>query len=371
MKSLKLSVCFISLFFLLPCFLSAQTPLKPEENDWRILLEAQNSFDNHEYSQSLQFALDAKKIRSQQKTWESYIITESLRPAAVRRVGDSISNILPVLKSRNEAIALDIINKIFEKKTEDDFNNSMTSLVAFISDSKVYPEADYICGQVYENEGEYELAIQFYDEAVKNSSFLDIQDVKYDILYRMADIAYKQQNNEDYEKYLLSILSDDKDYFQNITFKNAILRTIDLKTDKEPLEKFILLYRVNNKYFYKAYTLLSDFYIENNQMDMAIFTSALSCLTSFTRMYAIIKMRTPEYVYRNLADFFNTISLYEDVEKWSIENNIWIQFINFADLAKKRGDFLFASQLLTVLEESAPEQYWKNRASVLKEALYQ
>ena len=228
-------------------------------------------------------------------------------PYQVRKAGDVLSSVLPVLRERRSDEAVGIIQALLNKKTSEFFDNSIKQMVAYIAASKVYPEADYLCGKVYQIEGEYDLAMNFYDSAVKNSDYLDIPETKYEILYTMADMALQQKNLKNYEEYLLNILNDDTEYFKNTPFKNALLRTIDSQTDKAPVEKFFLLYRADSSYYSKAYYLLSKYYQNAQEFDKAVFASSLSSLTLFTHIYKIIKVRNPKYVYSDLSGFFAEI----------------------------------------------------------------
>ncbi|QTQ11760.1 hypothetical protein HRI96_05825 [Treponema parvum] len=363
MKNAK--ILWFVFFSLSVCFVYSQNLKKPEKKDYLLLMEAQSKYDALDYGGALKDAVEAKKIRKELSDWRVFTLKKALSPAAVRKAGDLISDVLPVLESRNEKNAVDIINFLVEIKSLNFFNNSVNRLIEYVSESKAYPEADYLCGRIYQIEGEYKIAMQFYDTAVKNASFLDIYSVKYDILYNMADIAFQQGNTDEYETYLLSILADDNEHYKNKTFKTAVLRTIGLKTEKEPLKKFFELYRAESRYFYRAYYLLSEFYDKNGDSENALFISALGSLSVFTRLYEIIKQRDPQYTYAGLADLFSRMPLWDDVDVWAKDNNIWDMFFNFIQLAKKRGGDLFAVQFLNVIKESAPEKYWRDRAATL------
>jgi len=353
-------LCFIVNFSLF-----AEKPVKPEKKDYAVMLEAQEKFDNMDYGGALNKALEAKEIRQKLCAWQCYVLDKDLAPAAVRRKGDYIPDVVAVLKERDAFESVEIINSLVDKKSMDFFNSSIKKLVSYAASLDVYPEADFICGKVYQFEGEYDVAMQFFDKAIKNSDFLDVYNSKYEILYQMADIASQIGKKNDYEKYLLLILSDDEKYYKNTVFSNAILRTISSKDDKDPLNKFFMLYRAETYFYLKAYQLIAKYYSENNQLEKAVVADAMAVLSSFTSIYSVIKARDPEYSFTTLQDFFVKLNEWNDIDIWIKDNSVWETFIDFAVLCKSSGYTTFAFQLLTAINQSCSEVYWQSRSKAL------
>lgn len=362
----KLTLFSAIIFCIITNFsLSAKNPVKPEKKDYEVLLEAQEKFDLLDYGGALNKALEAKEIRQQLCKWQLFILDKELSPAAVRTKGDYIPDIVSILQSRNAKDAVEIINSFIDKKSLDFFEGSVKKLVSYVELLKVYPEADFLCGKVYQFEGEYDVAMQFFDAAIKNAEFLDVYAEKYDILYQMADIAYQTGKKTDYEKYLLLILSDDEKYYKNSVFYNAIIRTISSNEDKDPLNKFFMLYRAETKFYLKAYQLIAEYYKENAQGQKALVADAMAVLSSFTSIYSAIKIRDPEYNYTTLQDFFVTLTKWHDIELWLIDHDVWKSFTEFALLCRRSGYVTFATQMLEAIKESCNEPYWKKRAENL------
>ena len=181
----------------------------------------------------------------------------------------------------------------------------------------------------------------------------------------MADIALQTGNKTDYEKFLLLILADDEKYYKNTVFCNAVLRTIGLNDDKDPLNKFFMLYRAENKFYLKAYQLIAKFYSENNMIEQALIADSLAVLSSFTNIYSAIKVRDPEYNFTTLQDFFVKLSFWNDIELWITNHNVWESYVDFAILCKKSGYITFSKQMLVAIKSSCNEKYWQNRAENL------
>ena len=146
---------FISLFEFFCIF--SETIAKPDYiiDDKRIFLDAQIAFDRQDYGLALKLVERAKAARKQKVKWEVYTLENSLKPAEVKRAGDFIPDILPVLSDRQDYDALEIFSRYEKLYTMDFFENSAKKLIAFIKNRSEFPEADYLSGCVYQLEGEY------------------------------------------------------------------------------------------------------------------------------------------------------------------------------------------------------------------------
>lgn len=361
MNKLKAFATAIILCFCTATFLSAKEPLRPEEKDYDVLLTAQEMLDSMDYGGALKMAMHAKNIRTQLCAWQLFILEKELSPAAVRSKGDYLPDVLQILKERNSFDAVQIISSLIEKKTDVFFDYSMKKLVSYISEKKAYPEADFICGKVYQFEGEYEMAMQFYDAAVQNADFLDIPAEKYEILYQMAYLAQQKNDNAEYEKYLLMILADDSLYYKNTVFCNAVMRTISSPAEKEPLKKFFSLYRVDSSNYLRAYNLISKYYLEYGETQKAVTAMALSVLSAFSKIYNVVHIREPYGNYSDFEELFIKMQDWEDITQWLQNNAVWETFISFAELTENLGYRTFSEQLFIAVYNSCPEKYWKQK----------
>ena len=187
---------FCIFYFLVYSFVFANNLQKPDYifDDKRILEEAVEAFDNLEYGVALKYALEAKEARKNKVSWEIYTLENSLKPAEVKYAGDGISTIITVLKDREDYDAIEIFNRYYKIKGSDFFENSAKKLLAYIKTQKEFPEADYLIGNIYKLEGEYDFAKKYYSAALKTSDVLDIPSEKYNILYSLAELSLLEKN---------------------------------------------------------------------------------------------------------------------------------------------------------------------------------
>ncbi len=367
---IKKGLCTFTLLLALPLFASAK-------DYWLTLKYAQTEFDNGNYGTALSLAEQAKDDRKTQSINELNTLEQIQKISAVRRAGDFLDEIKPILEKKGQSRALTIIKNYEEMYGSDFFEKRYSKLIEFLTKNEKYPEADFLIGKVYRLEGENALALKFMDEALRSSDMLSIPDVKYDILYELASIAKDQKNDEAYEKYMLSVLKDDKCYSDNITnpdrysFLTSLVRVMNPEKDKEAaLTKFFLLYRNPNDISIQALAGLTDYYVRKNQRAKALRCAALGTITALTKIQDILEDRITDYSYTNLEDLLQKASMYSDIVDWGNRNGIWEMFYNLADVAYNNDCKVFALALLNILKDNEPEPYWRlcaQRSLSLKE----
>lgn len=354
---LTVSVCM--------CLLAVadERPKKPQylNSDIRLLRSAREEFRSGSYGKALKFAGEAEIERKNQVAWEIYTLQNSFKSSEVKKAADVLSAVIPVLEKRQEYDSLEIIHWYERKLSLSYFNDSASALIEYIRKRSAYPEADWIIGNVYKMEGDYDLAEEYLLSAWHNAQFLDVSDEQYDILYSLADTAYLKNDMESYEADLLLILSDDR-YFRNVNLDDAMMLTIR-NSRPGAMERFFEYFRSDDYRSIPAYFKLADFY-DTTDKDKALKASALGVLTGFTKMYTAVKDRDPEFEYTGLASLFEEISSYTDILDWSGENQIWDGFIVFAKKTAGDGDAGFSKDLYRVLADCAPDPRCKKQAAL-------
>lgn len=354
---------FFLVLFLCSLFsISAQVIKRPDakSKDWRILEKAQVAFDGGKYGDAVNLANAAKDSHVAEIKWEESVLNKALSPSAVQKAGDEFAQVLAVLKERDEYTSIDLINSYLNKYGQSYFGNSVKRLASWIQAKSMYPEADFLLGQIYRLEGEYTLASQYYEQARENAKYLDIPDARFDILYAMAELAHDQNDLETYEQTLLLILNEDT-YYSNSLFMNALVRTIDSNNNKS-FEKFFMLYRSEPNHSILALAKLEELYEARGQSDEALKCTALSVSESFTHMLAAITDIDSEYHYTDFASFLTKAGKYDEIVSWANDNKVWQMMYELGVLSEQRGKTVFANSVYTVLSSSLPDQYWKAEA---------
>ena len=168
---------------------------------------AQAAFESQEYGKALKYAEDAILYKKEQLKADYDAISTSMMARDVKKAGDEITSIIPVLKERDE---YEVINLINYYNSKGNFNNSITKVLEYIKNQEEYPEAQKLIGDIYKIEGEYAFAEQYYLKALENASVLDIPDERYEIIYLLADLSRLCGDYDTMEIRLLNIIGKDQ-----------------------------------------------------------------------------------------------------------------------------------------------------------------
>lgn len=336
--------------------------LSVNEKSIKAYREALVCYENQNYGQALKLCEDAILFRKQLSQNHKKVLENSIAPRRVQRAGKNISAILSVLEERNEKEAIGIIQYYYSRKGEAFFGNSIDKLLSYIDEIQDFPEAQCLIGDIYLLEGEYIFAEKYYLEAIENAKVLDIPNQKYEILTKLARISYLQNNPEQMEVRLLTILTEDKTFTDKALF-SAMMNTIS-SNRPDSMEKFFQLYRSESFYALEAYNKLFEYYYSIGNMEKSMQFALLAVLTNFSRMEDVVASRNIEYSYKDLSSLLFEVSLYKDILDWCNRNDVWENFNNFCTILLKCGYDNFAKSLLKVLAEYTPEPYWQKNAVI-------
>ena len=331
---------------------------------YRMAIEA---MDAQDYGKALKYSEDAILYRKQRIENQINKLKNSLSAKRVQAAGDHLDPVLNVLNNRKEYETAGIIEYYIKKKGKDYFDNSVTKLLEYLEDSKDFPEAHKIIGDIYKLEGEYTYAEEYYTLALKRSDVLDIPDEKYEILYMLADISRLEGDLPKMETRLLNILAEDNNY-RDSALKRSMKGTI-ASNKKDSMEKFFNLYRADSYNCIDAYNQLAEYYHNAGKLDMALDFACLAAITSFSRIIDILYSRNSVYEYENLEGFMQEASLYDDIIEWGSRNSAWKSFNILAAYSTEGGYTNFSKELLKVIARFTPEVYWQRDAVLQLENL--
>lgn len=354
---MKKTLTLFSILFL-SFGLFAQSRINADYN--QAFRQAKVYYNEANYGKALKSAEDAILFKKNSIEKEVKTIENSLASKEVQRARGKISDIIPILRERQETDCIAIIDYYMAKQGAEFFHDSIWNLTAFIKTQKEYPEAQKLIGDIYKIEGEYELAEKFYRQALANFEIFDVPDEKYEILYTMADLSRLTGDYKKMELRLLNITSKENFDRRNMILKSA-LNVISRNNDTS-MDKLFELYRYDDYYSLKAYCLLSDYYASVGETQKALSYSAIAVITGFTKMDSVIIKRNLTYEYTGLQDFLVEVSHYSDLVEWGVENEVWKSFYNLYILSNKLGYTKFSTDLLKVMAKDCPESYYQNAA---------
>jgi tetratricopeptide (TPR) repeat protein len=354
MKRLLIVLIFL---YSITCIFAQNNISSKSVNSFR---NAQSAYENKEYGKALKYAEDAILYKKEQLKADYDTISSSLAARDVKKAGDEITSIIPVLKERDE---YDVINLINSYNAKGDFNNSISKVLSYIKNQEEYPEAQKLIGDIYKIEGEYDFAEQYYLKALENASVLDIPDERYNIIYELADLSKLKGDYDTMEIRLLNIIGKEQN-LTNMTLAASMKNTVS-KNNTDAIEKFFTMYRAQDYFCLKSFYELSEYYLSINELDKAFNYSAIAVITGFTKVYNVVSKRDIDFEYTNISEFLDIIPYHNDIVNWGSDNDVWRSFNLFCDICGKCGYDKFSYELLSILAFHSPQKYWQQDA-VLK-----
>ena len=255
MKKLAILWCIL----LVSVGLYAQkTPVSSADYPWQLLEQGKIAYEEREFGTALLLFGKARELRKNQVAAQYDYLFAAVKPQQVRAAGDLIADVYRVLEKRQDYEACAILDKIFLTHPPAYFDKSISALLDWFKRSGVYPECDYLIGKVYELEGELSQSRRFYKAAWEAREFLYIPDMRFEIIYSLAQISSLLKQYDDQEKYLLLILTEDSVY-GTTNVESATLRAmIHTVKNEQTIEKFFSLYRHHNDIALRAYIEITD-----------------------------------------------------------------------------------------------------------------
>ncbi len=202
------------------------------------------------------------------------------------------------------------------------------------------PESEMWIGLILDKENEYDLAIKHLELALEHKKQLVILEDQYRILYKLANIYYKQGNYNNYTLYLKKIIDISKEGIATSNLKTVMLDVLK----KRGYDKFIELYRPNGKISLKAYSLLGKYYYETNEWDLAIEYLMQATGSIITTSVEQIKIIDPYFVFlidestdKSLENIFDLVKQDYNLNKFFIRNSFYEYFYYLGKSLKNSG----------------------------------
>lgn len=355
----KLCLAFALLVILSPAYAEG-------EPVWLQMERARTAYETGEYGTALELTLLAKQARHAETMNRLAVLKAALAPAQVRKAGDDIALIRPVLAARDEKEAIAILDEMSASRFAPAYQGSAAKLLHWLERSDVFPEADFLEGMIHDAEGETAIALRLYLRAWENREFLDIPDQRFDILYRMAESSAGMGDLDTAEKDYLQILSDDPLYGTPDN-PGPTLRAMrkTLVTDSDT-DKFISLYRHVNRTALKAASRLAELYLGTVGSDArALNVSILAACMSISELDIRLRERNVRWDGSSLESLFMAVSSEPDLASWATSLGLWDPYLSLARSLFAAGNSAQAVKVLESVKDHCPEGSVRGKAAGL------
>ena len=238
-----------------------------------------------------------KKIRSRlnREVLFIFILTAPFFGLSALNGSDDLPEWLLLEKGRQAVIdrelgdALQIFRTIQSKASEE---------------NRFVPEADMWIGYIFEQEGETEIAITQYERALEHQDSLYIEEDKFTILYRMANIYESIYQYGKYEQILKRIINEGSSSRQgpdtSLIYQQEAMFNVLLR---DGIDKLFILYRKDERKLQPAYSQLGLYHYRTGLYRESVRNYIASLITPVTNVIAYQRDKEFTYQYTNLEDF--------------------------------------------------------------------
>lgn len=202
------------------------------------------------------------------------------------------------------------------------------------------PESEMWLGLIFDKENEYELAVKHLEKALEHKKQLVILEDQYRILYKLADITYKQGNYSSYIDNLTRIIDFSEEEISNNNLKIIMLDVLK----NRGYDKFIELYRPNGKISLKAYGLLGKYYFNTENWNLAIDYLMYVTGALINTVIEEIKNIDPYFIFliedstdKSLENIFNLVKDNTILNKYFKDNSFYEYFYYLGKSLKNSG----------------------------------
>jgi tetratricopeptide (TPR) repeat protein len=186
-----------------------------------------------------------------------------------------------------------------------------------IAAAGIFPEAEMAVGDVYFEEGEFDLAASQYQKAYNERKGFYISDSQYDVLYKLARLHESQEMYKLMEDDLSAIVGDDKHFTETAT---SHLRTqIDKNYLDKGLDHVLLLYRFESSFSVHAHSKLGWFYYRTGRFAQSISHFLYSVIYDVSEFNSSLRERDINYEFISLKDVLNAVEKSNELQRFANE----------------------------------------------------
>lgn len=190
-----------------------------------------------------------------------------------------------------------------------------------ISAAGIFPEAEMAIGDVYFEEGEFNLAVNQYQKAYNLRKGFYIFESQYDVLYKLARLYESQELYKLMEDRLSAITNDDKHFSET---SSSHLRTqIEKNYLEKGLDHVLLLYRFDQSFAVQAHSNLGWFYYRTGRFSQSMSHLLYSVIYGVSQINAYLRDRDINYEFSSLQEVLTAVEKADDLLRFVGEAGLY------------------------------------------------
>jgi hypothetical protein len=367
-------LCSVLFFSLIIHPVSAQQTERPY---WFTLERGKRFFRNGDYGYALMAFEDARRERREMYSVMEKDMIELLSLPEVRRMNDNLYQIEAYINERYQPKAQRVLRELYHRVPKDKLQGSAKRILDELNRLKEYPEAEYWIGEVYQVEGELNLALAQYQKAHEKRELLENPAFDTEILYKMMDIyrvmvqyvkdergreiltsQYRKMENTAKEIFRLDTISFDK---SGPYAWDVVVRILD-KADADGINQFLSVYRYNNPYTEKAHRMLGFQSLDDGHDRLPAENLLYAFLIQNSVLIDEVLRAQPTYTFSSLDRLFQEITRMPELQAYIDEVEYFKTIYYLGNSFNVLGNRTAAYRLWNFLGRRGEAGEWRSRA---------
>jgi tetratricopeptide (TPR) repeat protein len=219
-----------------------------------------------------------------------------------------------------------------------------------LSTAGIFPEAEVGIGDVYFEEGEFQLAREQYEKAYSQKNAFRIADTQYEVLYKLADLYQSENMYNRMEDSLLKIVADDKQF--NDPASERLKNQIQKNYTTKGIDHTLFLYQLDVPFAQVAHSRLGLFYYRSGRYEQAILELLYSVIYNATQINAVLHSRDYDYQFTTLADMLSAIKGKKELAQYVAGSSLFRDLYYLAGASYAAGFPAHATQIWKLVSAS-------------------
>jgi hypothetical protein len=233
---------------------------------------------------------------------------------------------------------------------EHEFGQALQLYKDAISSAGIFPEAEMGVGDVFFEEGEFQLARDQYEKAYEMRKGFRVPETQYGLLYKLADLFQGRQMYSQMEDSLLKIEVDDKKFSDP---DSSRLKAQIWKNYKgKGLDHTLFLYQFDVPFAQAAHSRLGWFYYRSGLYEQAAQELLFAVIYNSTEMNTALHDMDVDYEFSNLSDLLAAIQWHKEISSFASNGTFFKDLYYLAGASYAAGFPAHATQLWTLLSTS-------------------
>lgn len=239
-----------------------------------------------------------------------------------------------------------------------EFKEALNYFLNVTQGDRPFPEAEYMIGLLYLEEGELEIAEKQVLKAMENSHYLEVKQDLLTYKYKLADIYLLKEDYESYVSQLKNIIGGDDLDVKEIRDQGAFYDTLL----ESGIDRLLHLYRKDADSVLNARVYLGYYYNSIGDYKLAVSYLLPSMLALITEVINDRVVDNREYTFTGMDNFFISLNRDKRAAKYFKEHDFYRVFYYLAESLYGLGEAEKAKEIWDLMVMVDLDSPWIRKA---------